>query len=66
VSDPSETEDDLVPEADRQEQALNASGAAELGLTTALRSEMSRDDEVPEADALEQASTVTDEEPERW
>ena len=66
MNEPSGAEDDLVPEADRQEQVRDASGAAELGLTTALRSAMSKDDEVPEADALEQASTVVEEEPDRW
>ena len=67
MSDPSGSEDELVPEADRLEQALDASPASEPGLSTVLGSGLSTDDEVPEADALEQASTIADDdESDRW
>ena len=54
VGDASGGRDDLVPEADRQEQAVDASGGAEPGLTAALRTAMSSDDEVADADRQEQ------------
>ena len=60
------TSEDLVPEADRQEQEqvidASAAAAAEHGLAAARRSGLSSDDEVPEADAMEQAATLDDDE----